>query len=226
MESSVSAYISSESTIISDKVWSYLYEYIKLIFTWPGAVILLGVIYRFELKNLNFKNLLSLLQTHLKSIYTPWVGVDLKDQQLNNPISKEKTKIDAIKKEIDVKADTKAKEYIEKEILPIIIKLEKKIRFERIWNIIFGGQLEILQAVSSNAKPGSVLLSIYNSKITKYPWLPHPTFISYIGYLINEKLIEKHPGETEDTFSITTLGKEFLNYILIDRSYNMSVKMN
>jgi hypothetical protein len=119
----------------------------------------------------------------------------------------------------------KAKEISEKIGVEEIIRIEDKvevIKFEVIWEKIFRSQIELLEHLSKNDDKLTNLRTFYNEFLArlekrlpsiKTVYEDRFSFNEYIGFLFANKLIEvKEYNRLESIITITSLGRNFLNY--------------
>jgi len=101
-----------------------------------------------------------------------------------------------------------------------IERLNNAKTFERIYNLIFGSQINIISKTISNggSLPIENVISIYNDTIFKNPGLKNYSFDTYIHFLINTGLLSfVEPLSSEKIIEITTRGKDFFNYIVSEK---------
>jgi len=85
------------------------------------------------------------------------------------------------------------------------------VDFERLYNLIFGGQIKILQALNANALPTGRLAPFYEAAAAEHPeFFATYRFEQYLGFLTRQELILEQPdGNT----AITIKGRAFLVYL-------------
>lgn len=101
-----------------------------------------------------------------------------------------------------------------------ITRLSKAKIFERIYSIIFGSQINILNKLITNngSLPIEQAIIIYNDTIFRNPYLKNYSFDSYLHFLKNISLIYFiEPITSARVIEITTQGKEFFNYIISEK---------
>lgn len=105
-----------------------------------------------------------------------------------------------------------------------IAKKNEELGFEKIFHIIFGTQLDLLeQLIGLNRISLADLTSYYSSVQKKHSvFILHDWSLSdYIRFLVNSALIEVKL----DGYQITQKGKDFMKY-LKDSGYNLKVNLN
>lgn len=103
----------------------------------------------------------------------------------------------------------KVKEELEKE------KLYRN--FERIYSLIYGSQIDILQKLNI-AYPGNLFISeIYNSyssAVSIYQALKDYGFENYLSFLKSSELVNFNSPKLEEKINLTDKGKKFLSYLI------------
>lgn len=217
MESTLSA-VATTSGIVSHQInWNLVLEYLKVILSWPGVVLIIALMYK--VWKLDIIKALFLVSKYIKKIPTPLGDFEMRQQGDVKPDPDEAKKIEDIKREAVNQAEDKFKKYITETVVPLISSLQENIEFERIWGIIFGGQVELLQLLSLHSLSLLAYFEFYNKVKAKYPSLT-VDIKSYLIFLINNNLI-KQVGEE---LQITQRGNNFINYTLIERKYSQLFK--
>lgn len=98
-----------------------------------------------------------------------------------------------------------------------VVIMAKNYMFERVYNSIFGTQIELLEHLAGKGDKGDSyknLFSFYQT-FTKQldPTPPTITYDAYLDFLKNMILIEKSSQTDGHIFQITELGVEFLSYL-------------
>jgi hypothetical protein len=86
------------------------------------------------------------------------------------------------------------------------------VDFERIYNLVYGSQLQILTHLNSVPRASEAeLRPFYDAAVSQYPdvFRAYP-FEPYINYLVSQHLITQQGN----TFTITVKGREFLTYLI------------
>jgi hypothetical protein len=87
--------------------------------------------------------------------------------------------------------------------------------FERLYNIVWGSQLRILQALNSapQSTPVELLRPIYDEAAAVYPAMYRDyAFEAYIAFMLTTEIIAVNEGKA----SITLKGRTFLTYLVHD----------
>jgi hypothetical protein len=83
--------------------------------------------------------------------------------------------------------------------------------FNRLYSLIFGGQLKILQALNAGALPTDRLTPFYEAAATQHPeFFASYRFEQYLDFLTRQELILRQPDD--DNIAITLKGRTFLVY--------------
>ncbi len=86
------------------------------------------------------------------------------------------------------------------------------LTFERLYNSIYGSQLDILQRTNTNTENRETLKRFYDSAVKKYPeFYSNYTYDQYLDFLISQDLIIFND---EGNCSITWLGRDFLKFLI------------
>src|SRR3989344_1870714 len=140
MESTISGLFSSSSILIeNNKLWV---EVLKILLSWPPIILILGILYKNEVKGF-----IASVINRIISVHLPGFQVDLNPSNQTQLATDDEDNIKKLRKEVE---ETKNKEFIEHiktQILPVVNKLSEDLDFERIWNLIFRGQLNIMQLI-------------------------------------------------------------------------------
>lgn len=93
--------------------------------------------------------------------------------------------------------------------------------FERIYDTIFGSQIQLLQRLNhTNSETKNSLKLFYDKASKYYPKLYEDySYRKYLGYLFANSLI--HMEENNENVTITYIGRDFLRYLL---EANMSLE--
>lgn len=122
------------------------------------------------------------------------------------------------KKAIQDKLKIKAINYIKshpKETIEEFFTLFDKYKFERIFNIIYGSQILLLDHLSLKGDVGDKYTNLYMfyDEFIKKTIPPRPEITEYFGFLESWKLIEASGENMNKGYIITTFGINFLSYI-------------
>lgn len=86
------------------------------------------------------------------------------------------------------------------------------LTFERLYNSIYGSQLDILERTNTNTENRETLKRFYDSAVNKYPeFYSNYTYDEYLDFLISQDLIIFNE---EGNCSITWLGRDFLKFLI------------
>lgn len=87
------------------------------------------------------------------------------------------------------------------------------LTFERVYNIIYGSQLQLLQYINTYSNLSTEeLIPFYETAKSKYPeFYETYTFESWLQFLINMDLIIRND---DGKYSITWIGRDFLKFII------------
>ena len=134
--------------------------------------------------------------------------------QASNPAEQKK---DA--KEIpQIQPENEIERYVKdnpKEAIQTIIDISRKFRFERIFNIIYGTQINLLVHLNTKGESGDKyinVLSYYNDFIARSR-LYSAKIEDYFGFLHSMQLIEFFGEGTSFSVRITPEGAHFFSYI-------------
>ena len=182
-------------------VFSTLDTYLKLILSsWPAVVLILGIIVLHRHKDSLddfFKNIKSLGPKGLETHSPGGVQEEGEDE------------VQKLRKTIDEKEGA--------------LKIEAKNRwFERVYGFLYGGQLTILKRLTQRSMiPYSEATEIYNEVVKRYPQLASYNVHEYIAFLKEKAgLIDYHHIDNTDFLTLTSLGKEFMEFV---QSENLSL---
>lgn len=197
---------------------NWTYEYIKLFSAWPVILLIIVLLLIFH-----FKEEISKLINKIKSINKG--GVDFSDQ------IRSQTELDTVIKNLESEKEQKEQQ-IERhrgeasELLKIASQLNSDIEnlklflhYEKVYNLIFGGQINILINLKSKGGQDDLrnIVLIFNQAVQSSSWLVSYGFQSYLKFLVDMLLIE---FINHEQIKITELGDGFLKYI-DDRKYSI-----
>jgi hypothetical protein len=122
------------------------------------------------------------------------------------------------KKAIQDKLKIKAINYIKlhpEETIKEFYGLLDKYKFERIFNIIYGSQILLLEHLSLKGDIGDKYINLYvfYDEFIKKTIPPRPQITEYFGFLESWKLIEASGENMNKSYKITPFGINFLSYI-------------
>ena len=196
---------------------NWTYEYVKLFATWPMVILVIFMIFI-----LLFKVEISRLIEKIKSISKEKIdfGDQLKETKELKETSKnleeeKKQKDEEIKK---YKGESSGLLRIAKQLSNEKEDLRLLLHYEKVYNIIFGGQIRILLHLKSVGGKDTLrnLFNIFNEIIKFNPRLVSYGFYNYTKFLTGMLLI----NQTGDYVEITEMGKDFLRYIE-DNKYSL-----
>lgn len=113
-----------------------------------------------------------------------------------------------------------------KEVIKNLIEISRKFRFERIFNVIYGTQINLLIYLSTKGEPGDKyinLVSYYNDFMIRSR-LYSAKIEDYFGFLHTMKLIEFFDEGSNFSVKITPEGINFLSYIKSEYSASFNYK--
>ena len=184
-------------------------QYLKVFLSWPVITLAL-VIFFIKL----FKDPISDFIRRL--IKGEAYGVKF---QASSPAEQKK---EAEKKEAEeipqIQSENELERYVKdnpKEAIKNIIDISRKFRFERIFNIIYGTQINLLVHLNTKGETGDKyinLFSYYNDYIARSR-LYSAKIEDYFGFLHSMQLIEFFGEGTNFSVRITPEGAHFLSYI-------------
>lgn len=202
---------------------------------WPVVVIIIALF---------FKKPLSGLLNRIKSIKGGKYALDTEPQQnqikAGTASEAKETKIEKIEKSLNVISEDTRKifqEAINKETeIDKIKNPEEKskalynyaealyihLQFGRIYNLIFGSQISLLNHLnSSHIETIDSIKFFYDNAVTKYPHLKNYPYENYLSFLQEQGLINI---SDKNKITITSIGRDFLKYLidmgLSDLKYN------
>lgn len=185
---------------ISNQILSYL----EIIFSWPLITLIIVIIFI-----IIFREPLSDFFRRL--IKGEAYGVKF---QASSPSEQREEAKDIPK----VQPESELESYIRdnpQETIKTIIRLSRGYRFERIFNIIYGTQINLLLHLSSKDELGDKyinVMSYYNEYIGRsrlYSVKPE----DYFGFLLSMQMIEFFGESTNFSMRITPEGIDFISYI-------------
>ncbi len=175
-------------------------DYLKVL-VWPGLFFSFLILFRREVKNL--------LKSKDLSIETPLAKLKSSQPPLKD-LSNEGQRI--IETEDKLLHEEKEKysnedDNLGKQFATVSIQLD----FERIYNVIFGSQISVLDYIKDNGVATiDQLHSIFSEAKRKFPVLQGRTFKSYLEFLEIAGLISQKNG---NEIHLTDKGQAFLVYI-------------
>jgi len=136
---------------------------------------------------------------------------DSEEKIAKSEVAKQKKLIGFIKEDYEKKLGEKKKtiEYLINEVSVRNLHLD----FERIYNLIFGSQINLLKTLSAKGSVGSTQEEVIRFFVmVQRAWLGFQswTFNQYLNYLLIKQLIEITP---QGNYIITDKGRAFLSYI-------------
>lgn len=110
------------------------------------------------------------------------------------------------------------------DVVPVEIykSLLERYKWERIFNSIFGTQIDLLFLLANNNNQPISLPQTYKfytdhqnrAKVTTYP------LSDYLNFMIQFDLIAAHTNENHASYTITKFGMNFLSYIMENYKHN------
>ncbi len=95
-------------------------------------------------------------------------------------------------------------------------ELNTALRFEKIFNLIFGSQFRLLEHLETKGSAGEKYVNIvpfYNQHLASTPVPPSTTYPQFLQYLLSNNLITIEGTDTDSVVKITPAGVDFLSYI-------------
>ena len=202
---------------------------------WPLVIIIIVFI---------FKKSISSLINRIKSIKGGKYGIETelskKQLETQNVLEKPKTKMTTIEKGLNlISDDTRKRIQIaikqeteldkvkdESEKTQLLLKYSEALyvilRFERIYNLIYGSQIKLLTHLNSSIKETTEsIIFFYNDAVEVNPTLKEYPYKNYLAFLESQGLIII--GK-ENSIQISIFGRDFLKYMidsgLSDLKYN------
>ena len=202
---------------------------------WPLVIIVIALI---------FKKPITSLINSIKSIKGGKFGIETelskKQLETQNVLEKPKSKMTTIEKSLNLISDDtrnriqtaiiqeteldKVKDESEKNqlLLKYSEALYVILRFERIYNLIFGSQIKLLNHLNSSIKETTESISFfYKEAVEVNPNLKEYPYKNYLAFLESEGLIII--GK-ENSIQISAFGRDLLKYMidsgLSDKKYN------
>ena len=214
--------------------WSIVLEFFKLILSWPIVTLIIFVV-----AMVNFKNPISNWIEKLTNLEYEGRGQKLKIfAQQQTPRAEEIPEIMEKAKAVEnAKSNEPIKQYeIPDEIKHLenvngliayaeahpaetVVELNRAVKryhFERIFNSIFGSQIQLLEYLSSNPQNWQAVSSVSGFYAAHKQTLSNhsPDLFTYLNYLKQNGLIELVWNQDTQTIRATALTGEFLNYLV------------
>lgn len=202
------------------KVTEISFDIIHLldVLKWPLLILIIILIFRKEIIN---------LINRLTKLKYGGTSVEAQQQLVNeNQENKKKSTVDKVlglykeettnffqdfvKQDTDIEKLGTEKEKVQRLInYSITLYIEKE--FEKLYNLIFGSQIMILQQLNTGSKEDlTSLISYYNLAVEQNPkFFGTYSYENYMGFLISYQLISKEGEQIKITF----LGIDFLKYM-------------
>lgn len=174
-------------------------RYLQVVLTWPFAFILLGLIFR--------KSIREFLGRITKG---EGYGIRLEA----NPAQEQQKEI---KKDIP-KTEEEIEAYIQnhpKEVITEYRRIFNGYWFERIYNMIYGTQITLLEHLSDMKSDGDAYINLvsYYNEFLKRSRLYNVQMADYLGFLKNMNLIGYQGDDNNLIAKVTPYGLDFLSYI-------------
>lgn len=186
------------------EISNIILQYLKVVFSWPIITLILVI----SFINL-FKEPISDFFHRL--IKGEAYGVKI---QASSPTEQKKEAEDIPQKQPENELESYVKDN-PKEAIKTIINLSRGYRFERIFNIIYGTQVNLLIHLNTKGESGNKyinVLSYYNDYIARSR-LRSAKIEDYFGFLHSMQMIEFFGEYTNLSMRITPEGADFLSYI-------------
>lgn len=211
--------------VMGNNLSEQILKYLMIIISWPVVVFLMALIFKDEMAN--FINRIVGAKFPGGEIQTAPQLETPKSQDDNITMASPQNKelVEQIREEYEERFknyETNIKATVDS-LFDEISKKDLELEFERIYNLIFGSQvrlLEILLPNSGDGLPRNFMDSFFNNVKSLWSNLATWNTDSYLGYLIGVNLIEM---TTMGNYKITSKGEGFLSYIT---SRNYLKKMN
>lgn len=168
---------------------------------------------------IDFSHVFSILfRKQISNFLTRLVNAKIGNLNLVATKPTEQTKKD-IQDEIKIKAIKYVKSH-PKETIEEFFTLFDKYKFERIFNIIYGSQISLLEHLSLKGDTGDKYINLYKfyDEFTNKTIPSHPEITEYFGFLESWKLVEASGENMNKGYIITPFGINFLSYIKINYS--------
>lgn len=195
------------------------------ILKWPIVIIIIAMI---------FKKSISSLINRTKSIKGGKYGLEIEPSKQQKKVSKRlpetKSKKEEIEKRLNLLSDdtrNKLQEAIKKETdfdklnteedkIEAILRYSEVLyiilNFERIYYLIFGSQIRLLNHLNSSYNQTiNMTKFFYDNAVGRNPHLKDYSYEQYLSFLQNEKLVVIGKDET---IQITLFGRDFLKYMI------------
>ena len=186
------------------EISNIILSYLKVVFSWPIVTLIMVIIFiaRFKEPISDFFRRLIKAEAYGAKI------------QASNP-SEQKKEAEEIPQ---IQPESEIESYIRdnpQEALKTIINFSRGFRFERIFNFIYGTQINLLIHLSSKGELGDKyinVMSYYNDYITRSR-LYSAKSEDYFGFLHSMQMIEFFGEGTNFSIRITPIGADFISYI-------------
>jgi len=188
-------------------------DYLKVVI-WPIVVIIIAFCFKIEISNLINRIISGELpgfKFNATSKQEKKEESDLKSKLKNVPIE-EKNKLEELIQEKE-KALTSASQSID-QLKNELVQKEIELDFERIYNIIFASQIDLLNKMVILGYLGiqNIIQHFILVQRTFEPTFSNWDITNYLQFLYDQKLIERQDSHT---IKITDKGKAFLQYLSI-----------
>lgn len=195
--------------------WTMTLEFVKVFLSWPPVVLIILVTFFCMFKG----SILSLVE-RIKEIELPQTKITVDTGSKQQLVSKAEEELLPQELVGDPQAEN-AIAFVKSDPIKTVIlykELFKNFNFERVFNMIFGTQIELLEYLRIREHENSdvaELIPFYEKciKISSFKEIP---FSDYLNFLFSFHLIQKNEDQS---VSITSHGLEFLSYIKTNYAY-------
>jgi hypothetical protein len=189
---------------------------------WPGAFLILGLVFIFVFKKAIFSLLMKIEKISKDGIQTGNIiqtQEEIKKTTSADELMKSFDSIVLLDFETAIKKDLEIRNLDDKKAIIILSRhlaaTQLALRFEQIYISIWGSQINLLKHLNTRAPRGDTKESIksifYDTAEMLYPEVYNLyTFEAYIDFLISNTLVL----EDNNMFKITNLGRDFLIYLV------------
>jgi hypothetical protein len=187
---------------------------------WPGAFLILGLVFIFVFKKAIFSLLMKIQKISKEGIQT---GSIIQTQENTKSSADELMKafdsVVLLEGETLVKKDLESRGLDDKKAIDILsrhlVATQLALRFEHIYSNIWGSQINLLKYLNGRVPYGDTAENIksifYDSAAIIYPevYNNYP-FETYLYFLTSKTLIIR----ADNIYNITNLGRDFLIYLV------------
>ncbi len=185
---------------------TYILDILRIIFSWPPMILIVTIIL---LKSFKI-SISDLLQRMTKGTF-PGFTIEASSSSAqqrgitassNQMVSQE----EKIRQYIRDNPDAVIREYLE---------IASKFSYERIYNLIYGSQLALLEHLEKCGEGGELYINLnsFYYQFLQKSSLTNVQITEYLGFLVNLKLIEYFNLNSDSKVRITPYGLNFIIYI-------------